>query len=155
MVMTKDNRKNFDKLVSKKQSGWLEDAMWREENEAWLKRSAQIALMVLREIRKQKPVNGMTQKKLAEEMGVTPQYVNKIVKGQENLSLQTISKIESVLGIDLINIPKAEKTQKVEYKKARLQVCHNAYKQVGMTKTTVDNNEFTKAAEPELHYQII
>lgn len=37
-------------------------------------------------------------------MDVTPQYVNKIVKGKENLSLETIWKIEEALGINLISV---------------------------------------------------
>jgi transcriptional regulator with XRE-family HTH domain len=53
----------------------------------------------------------MTQRKLAEEMGVSPQYINKVIKGKENLTLETISKIESVLGIILIEIPSFETSQ--------------------------------------------
>ena len=45
---------------------------------------------------------GLSQKELAERMGVSPQQVSKIVKGQENLTLETISKIEMVLGITII-----------------------------------------------------
>lgn len=37
-------------------------------------------------------------------MDVSPQYVNKIVKGKENLSLETIAKIEEALGISLISV---------------------------------------------------
>ena len=38
-------------------------------------------------------------------MGVSAQYINKIVKGSENLSLETISKIERALNIRLIEVP--------------------------------------------------
>ena len=44
-------------------------------------------------------------------MDVSPQYINKVVKGNENLTLETISKIESVLGITLIEIPSFETSQ--------------------------------------------
>ena len=47
----------------------------------------------------------MTQKKLAEIVGVSPQYINKVVKGRENLTLETIVKMEKALGIALIEIP--------------------------------------------------
>ncbi len=60
---------------------------------------------MLKEIRVQKPINGMTKKKLAEKMGVTPKYISKVVKGKENLTLETISKIEGVLGIRLVEVP--------------------------------------------------
>ncbi len=41
-------------------------------------------------------------------MGVTPQYINKVVKGRENLSLETISKIEKALEISLVEVPEYE-----------------------------------------------
>jgi ribosome-binding protein aMBF1 (putative translation factor) len=108
-----ENLKRFEKLASKDKSPWLEDAKWRIENEAWLDKSAMIALRILREIRRQKPINGMTQKVLAERMGVSPQYINKLVKGQENLTLETIASIEKVLGISLIEIPSIKVTSRV------------------------------------------
>jgi len=45
----------------------------------------------------------ITQTALAEIMNCSQQYVSKILKGQENLSLESIWKIESVLGIDLVS----------------------------------------------------
>jgi transcriptional regulator with XRE-family HTH domain len=87
---------------------WEEKADWRKENREWLNKSAKIAIRILREIRVQKQINGMSQKRLAELVGVSPQYVNKIVKGQENLSLETICKIEKALGIILIETPTVE-----------------------------------------------
>lgn len=95
----------INELASGEQSAWLEDANWRSENRDWLDKSFRIAVRILREIRRQKPLNGMTQKKLAEEMGVSAQHINKIVKGKENLTLETISKIEAVLGISLFEVP--------------------------------------------------
>ena len=38
---------------------------------------------------------GLTQKSLAELMGCSQQYVSRVLKGTENLSIETISKIES------------------------------------------------------------
>ncbi len=101
----KSSLDRIKRLESKERSSWLEEAKSRRENKAWRRRSFQIAVRILREIRAQKPVNGMTQKVLAEAMEVTPQYINKVVKGKENLTLETISKIEAVLGIRLIEIP--------------------------------------------------
>ena len=91
---------NFEKLVSQEKSGWLEKAKWREENRAWLEKSALIAIKILRAISDQ----GISQKKLADKMEVSAQYINKIVKGSENLSLETISKLEMYLGIQFIEI---------------------------------------------------
>lgn len=112
--MKSENLKAFEKLVSDDKSGWLDDANWNIENEAWLDKSAMIAIRILSEIRRQKPINGMTQKILAESMNVTPQYISKVVKGQENLTLQTIASIERVLGIDLVQIPSFTAVQQVE-----------------------------------------
>jgi plasmid maintenance system antidote protein VapI len=86
--------------ISSKKSKWLDDAKYSEENEAWFERSAQIALKILRHLR----TNKISQIKLAESLLVSPQYVSKIVKGKENLSLETISKIEKALGISLIEV---------------------------------------------------
>lgn len=79
---------------------WLDRVEWRKRNSGWLKNSARIAIIVLSHLKSK----NMSQKQLAEEMGVTPQYVNKIVKGSENLTLETIDKLESVLGVRLIEI---------------------------------------------------
>lgn len=46
---------------------------------------------------------GLTQRALAERMNCTQQYVSKILKGKENMSLDTLSKLEVALGIILIN----------------------------------------------------
>ena len=45
---------------------------------------------------------GLTQKALAERMNCTQQYVSKILKGQENMSLETLTKLEEALSIRLI-----------------------------------------------------
>jgi transcriptional regulator with XRE-family HTH domain len=82
-------------------SGWLEDARWRKENRVWLRRSQSIALKILRTLREKK----MSQKELAEIVGVSPQQVSKIVKGKENLTLETIARLEKALGIVLMDVP--------------------------------------------------
>jgi ribosome-binding protein aMBF1 (putative translation factor) len=45
----------------------------------------------------------LSQKNLAERVNVSPQQINKIVKGKENLTLETISKLELALGIRIID----------------------------------------------------
>ena len=45
---------------------------------------------------------GMTQRALAEKMNCTQQYVSKVLKGRENLSLETLCKIENALGIRIL-----------------------------------------------------
>ena len=79
-------------------TGWREQAQWRRENRHWLRYSGYIALTVLRRLEELK----MSQKELAENMKCSPQYVSKLLKGSENLTLETISKLEECLNLDLI-----------------------------------------------------
>lgn len=73
---------------------------YRRCNREWLRKSAQIALAVRRELR----INGVTQQELAERMQVSPQYVGRLMKGTENLTLDTISKLEDALNCSLIQV---------------------------------------------------
>lgn len=86
--------------ISDKKSKWIDDAKYYEENEAWLEKSARIALKILRHLR----INKISQIQLAENLSVSPQYISKILKGNENLSLETICKIEKALGINIIEV---------------------------------------------------
>jgi len=79
-------------------STWREEATWRRENWSWLRHSQKIAVKVLLQMKQM----GLTQKALAERMNCTQQYVSKILKGKENMSLDTLSKLEDALGISLI-----------------------------------------------------
>ena len=97
MSKTKDK---FDKIVSNKSSKRIDKAEWQISNEDWLDKSAKIALKILRTIREK----DITQIKLSELLNVSPQHISKIVQGKENLTLETISKLEKVLNITLINI---------------------------------------------------
>ncbi len=80
-------------------SKWRENAEWRMENKSWLHYSQHIAMMMLDKMEKL----GMTQKQLSELMGCSQQYVSKVLKGQENLSLETLAKIERCLQISILN----------------------------------------------------
>ncbi len=96
----------LDSLSSTTPSKWQERAKWRKENKSWLRKSQRIAVLVKSVMKAQ----NLTQKDIAYQMGVTPQYISKILKGSENLSLETISKLEKVLGTDLIQINESDKT---------------------------------------------
>lgn len=79
-------------------SKWREEAEWRRTNANWLRHSQMIAVKVLLRMKQEH----MTQKVLAERMNCTQQYVSKILKGTENMSLDTLTKLEQALGISLI-----------------------------------------------------
>jgi len=63
----------------------------------WEKRSLEITGKVVSALKEK----GVSKQELASRLGVTPQYVSKIVHGGENLTLETISKLEEALGISL------------------------------------------------------
>ena len=79
-------------------SKWREKAEWRNENKSWLRYSQRIAMMMLDKMEEL----GLTQKSLAERMGCSQQYISKVLKGTENLSIETISKIESALELEIL-----------------------------------------------------
>ena len=95
------NKQKLADFAAKRPSQWLKNAQHRSENKKWLEYSFQIAIKVLAAI---DATPGMTQKQLAVLMGVSPQYISKILKGQENLTLETISKLEIALGINLLSL---------------------------------------------------
>lgn len=103
-IMIKDKINGY---ILKEPSNWMEQADQYENNKDWLDKSALIAIKILSTLRDQ----STSQKSLAENIGVSPQYINKVVKGQENLSLETICKIEKSLGITLVAVPIYENSQ--------------------------------------------
>jgi ribosome-binding protein aMBF1 (putative translation factor) len=92
--------KQFDQLT-RQSSNWLKESEEWERSLPWLRRSQAIAILILKTIK----AKGISQKELAEKLGVSAQQVSKIVKGKENLTLSTISNLEQVLGVELIQIP--------------------------------------------------
>ncbi|MBS6575440.1 helix-turn-helix domain-containing protein [Parabacteroides goldsteinii] len=79
-------------------SKWREEAEFRATNKSWLHYSQHIAMMMLDKMEEL----GLTQKSLAEKMGCSQQYVSKILKGKENLSIETLCKIEIALELSLL-----------------------------------------------------
>lgn len=82
-------------------SQWREHAEWRMANKTWLRYSQQIAMMMMDRMEEL----NMSQKQLSELMGCSQQYVSKVLKGQENLSLETLTKIENCLNLQIISEP--------------------------------------------------
>lgn len=82
------------------ESNWKQMAQQRQKEASWRKHSQRIALAVLRSLRTQQ----ITQVRLSEMLDVTPQQVNKWLRGKENLTLDTISKLEDVLNLELLQI---------------------------------------------------
>lgn len=72
----------------------------RRENRAWLTYSQDIALALHYYMREKE----MTQRELADKIGVSQAYVVKLLKGGENLTLDTICKLQDALGENLLNV---------------------------------------------------
>lgn len=72
----------------------------RAENREARRYSALVALAVRRELR----IKGISQQSFADRLGVSPQYLGKILKGNENLTLETIGKIERVIGRPILKV---------------------------------------------------
>ena len=65
----------------------------------WWKSSSVIASIV----KKRMAEMGLSQIGLALKMGCTQQYISKILKGRENLPLETLSKLGDALGVEFFN----------------------------------------------------
>lgn len=92
------NKEKFIALVSAETTNTVAKNRDRIKNRAMLRESQNIALKVLDKLEEIR----WSQRKLAKEMGVTPQQITKIVKGQENLTLETQIKLQSILKIPIL-----------------------------------------------------
>ena len=79
-------------------SRWKEKAQERKNNKEWIRYSQSIAMMMLDRMEDL----GINQKAVAERMGCSQQYISRILKGTENLSIETIFKIESALDLQIL-----------------------------------------------------
>lgn len=84
-----------------KTNNWLQKAKERKANQDWLDISFKIATKILRYLRE----SGMTQKDLAQKLDCSPQYLSKILKGKENFTIETISRIQNIIKVQLIQVP--------------------------------------------------
>lgn len=82
---------SFDEQASKKNKE-------RIFNRKSLRASQDIAFKILERLEEL----GWNQKKLAIELDSSPQYISKLLKGRENLGLQTIIKLQEVLNIGIL-----------------------------------------------------
>ena len=79
---------------------------WREEEEkrrqakaeGWLQYSRKIAIKLALAMKQQ----NLSRQDVADRMGCSPQYVSRLLKGEENLSLETICKLEDALNIAIL-----------------------------------------------------
>jgi DNA-binding phage protein len=97
----KSFKEKIEALNVEQNETWLEKAKYSRDNK-WLLYSGKISARILAAIEADEELN---QAKLAETLGVSRQHINKILQGQENLTLETIYKLSQALGVELISFP--------------------------------------------------
>ena len=79
--------------------GWKHQAQAEMEDWSWKQYSYMIAIKA----RSQMARRRMTQKQLAETMGCSQQYVSLLLRGNLNLTLETIARLEKALQFRLLD----------------------------------------------------
>ncbi len=104
-----NNKQKLLELVSENTSNSIERAKERLARREFAKLSILIAMSMLERLEEL----NWSQKKLAEKMNVSPQLVNKWLKGHENFTIETLTNLGKVLGTDLITVVKKPKEIKM------------------------------------------
>ncbi len=100
-----DLEKRIQDLASQSPvSTWATGVEWRKANKFWIKKSSDIAYRIVVALEDL----GWNKARLAKEMGISPQQVSKYVRGEENFKLETICKLEEVLGKELIRVMQSD-----------------------------------------------
>ena len=79
-------------------STWRANVENRKRDRKWLRKSALVALKILEALDNK----NMSKVDLANVLGVSRQRINEIVKGRENMTIQTMVALEDALGIVLL-----------------------------------------------------
>lgn len=95
------NKTSHAKAVSPTTSHQVADDLKEQVSRTWTCRSSAIAQRVLSALQARK----MMQKELAMTIGFRPQQVSRILRGNVNLTIKTIAKLEAALGIHLLEVP--------------------------------------------------
>jgi len=99
MIMANEALLFLENHQSETPSRFTENAQWRKENASWLRWSRQVALAIIDYMQE----NGLKRADLAKKLGVSPQYVSKLLSGTENLSFKSIANIEEKLGVNCLD----------------------------------------------------
>jgi plasmid maintenance system antidote protein VapI len=95
-----NNTAILKKLTANNASNWLTEATANQiKTEAAIK-----AMQIAIHIGNQLEAKGINQKTLASKLQVSPQYISRLLKGKQNLSLETIAALELALDISLVSI---------------------------------------------------
>ncbi|MCC8113972.1 MAG: helix-turn-helix transcriptional regulator [Bacteroidales bacterium] len=76
------------------------EADFRRENREWLQISGRLALKISQILREK----GMSQVDLAQRLGITAAQVSKLLSGRVNFELNTLNKLQNVLGQRIVTL---------------------------------------------------
>ena len=98
-----ENNKRLRQLIEKStfDNSWKEDFQLQLENEELDDFNFELSLRIIERLEEL----GWKKSKLAQELGVSKQYVSKILKTKQTPNIPTVFKIQKLLGIKLIGIP--------------------------------------------------
>jgi ribosome-binding protein aMBF1 (putative translation factor) len=99
------NKEQFQKLVTHETSAVHQHMQELANQKSWLDKAVSISIAIQERLEQL----NWKQADLAKAMHVKPQYISRIIKARENLSLETIAKLEDVLCCSLIRFPIPEK----------------------------------------------
>lgn len=111
------NKERFLQLVDHHDTSTIEFVKYLIENRPWLRASQSIAIKTIFRIKEL----GWSQKHLAEQLKVSPQYVSKLLSGQENMTLETLVKLQTLLDIPVLATYNEEKVNELQAKIKRLE----------------------------------
>lgn len=133
-----DNIEKLRAISAPSKHNWIEIEKESEKEDLYMEKSVRVAVNVLSILREK----GMTKQELAERMGVSPQYVSRIVKGSENLTIETISKLEMALDCPLVSV--------LDYSESLLDINQNTMSIIGFP-----SDAFNSAIGKKYHKTIV
>ncbi len=92
------SKEKYLQKLAGRESDAVKNARERIKNREWLKESQKLAIRILLRLDELK----WTQAKLAAELGVTPQYVNKLLKGKEKFGWDNLIAIQRILDMPIL-----------------------------------------------------
>lgn len=91
------SKEKYLKRIAGQETDAIKEAKQRVENRKWLRSSKKLALKILIRLDELE----WTQKTLSLELGVTPQYVNKLLKGNVKFGFDILVKLQDVLSMPI------------------------------------------------------
>lgn len=145
--MATQNDKTLDQLLQTplpKSTDWMGAVADDQKNERRNDLAGAIALRLLAYKRSE----GLNGQQLAKRVGVSPQYIGRVLKGKENLSLDSIAKLEDKTGLTLISIHKPRKRNLIAHStpllaKLRASGTHPRF---SIASVSTGNHDFVKSA---------